>query len=76
MAGFEPVIAIDRCGHTVHVWPTQYWADTTCNPPALKRCHITQNPPRTGYEIFGLWTLRFDYEYQSDYSIAELLSLY
>jgi len=52
----------------------------TCNPPAMNKCGDATSPKTphelVGYEIFGLWTLRFDYEYQSDYSIAELLSFY
>jgi hypothetical protein len=24
--------------HIVPVWPTQYWAGTTCNPPAINKC--------------------------------------
>jgi hypothetical protein len=39
-----------RCGHTVHVWPTQYWADTTCNPPALNKCGGATSP-KTPHEL-------------------------
>ncbi len=73
MAGFKPVIAIAVAA----LYPSGQ--PSTCNPPALNKCGDATSPkypPQTGYEIFGLWTLRFDYEYQSDYSIAELLSFY
>jgi hypothetical protein len=39
-----------RCGHTVPVWPTQYWADMTCNPPALNKCSDATSP-KTPHEL-------------------------
>ncbi len=39
MTQFEPIAALYR------VWPTQYWADTTWNPPALNECS-----DRTGHD--------------------------
>jgi hypothetical protein len=72
MAGFEPVIAIAVAA----LYPSGRPSTGRLRLVTHQLWTSAVNPPRTGYEIFGLWTLRFDYEYQSDYSIAELLSFY
>jgi hypothetical protein len=47
-----PIWACSRyhCSRAVPVWPTQYWADTTCNPPALNECdELPKNPTNRGF---------------------------